>query len=109
MMNKNVFGNVLSMFDTKGLLKLRECSAELADEVPKSIKNLKISLRGCGKKPPKSILRLITRPSKLELTGINGTEHRFKKLISVLSNITSSPKKIYLICYLLNKLKLHYY
>ena len=93
-----VFNNLMKMFNKRELINLREVSDKFAKEAPKHFDTIRYqcSYEEVKDQGEQSFMRLVTRPTKLELIDINGTEDHLRQVTQIVENITSTVEYVYL-------------
>lgn len=95
--SEGVFSNLLTMFNKRELIDKRIISDKFARDIPRQFKTLRyecVEDRHTGK--ISGFLKTVTRPDRLELMEIHGTEDNLIQLTEILKGITSSVKYLYL-------------
>ena len=95
-----VFGNVLNMFRKTELLNMRLVCDRLANQIPCVFKKLEYY---CEDEQPigdTGFLRLVTKPEKLTIHFIDGSESHFKQLETLFSHITSKLTYLFIKFYI---------
>ena len=96
-----VFGNVLNMFRKTELLSMRLICDKLATQIPCVFKKLEYY---CEDEQPEAkengFLTLVTKPDKLTIHFIDGSESHFKQVETLLNHITSKLTYLFLKFYI---------
>lgn len=83
----NAFQHVLSFYEIRKLLELREVSQKMADEiVPRNIKNLKFECPEDEDEEPYEFHKYVRHAKKIEIRNICGTETHLRTLEEIGKN-----------------------